>query len=58
MSATAGTKKSHQNDNRSFKDKMPKSNSHARNAIKIDGKWCQMDLTWDDTSDNWYGDLC
>ncbi len=27
------------------------------NAVKIDGKWCQMDLTWDDTSDNWYGDL-
>ena len=25
--------------------------------MKIDGKWCQMDLTWDDTSDNWYGDL-
>ncbi|WP_222837976.1 hypothetical protein, partial [Collinsella aerofaciens] len=25
--------------------------------VKIDGKWCQMDLTWDDTSDNWYGDL-
>ena len=27
------------------------------NSVKIDGKWCQMDLTWDDTSDNWYGDL-
>ena len=25
--------------------------------MKIDDKWCQMDLTWDDTSDNWYGDL-
>mgnify|MGYP001066623327 CR=1 FL=1 len=25
--------------------------------MKIDGKWCQMDLTWDDTNDNWYGDL-
>lgn len=25
--------------------------------MKIDGKWCQMDPTWDDTSDNWYGDL-
>lgn len=32
-------------------------NGHAWNAVKIDGKWCQMDLTWDDTSDNWYGDL-
>lgn len=32
-------------------------NGHTRNAVKIDGKWCQMDLTWDDTSDNWYGDL-
>lgn len=33
------------------------SNGHTWNAVKIDGKWCQMDLTWDDTSDNWYGDL-
>lgn len=32
-------------------------NGHTRNAVKIDGKWCQMDLTWDDTSNNWYGDL-
>ena len=32
-------------------------NGHTWNAAKIDSKWCQMDLTWDDTSDNWYGDL-
>ena len=32
-------------------------NGHTWNAVKIVGKWCQMDLTWDDTSDNWYGDL-
>lgn len=32
-------------------------NGHTWNAVKIDGKWCQMDLTWDDSSDNWYGDL-
>lgn len=32
-------------------------NGHTWNAVKIDGKWCQMDLTWDDNSDNWYGDL-
>ena len=32
-------------------------NGHTWNAVKIDGKWCQMDLTWDDTSDNWYVDL-
>lgn len=32
-------------------------NGHTWNAVKIAGKWCQMDLTWDDTSDNWYGDL-
>lgn len=32
-------------------------NGHTWNAVKIDGKWCQMDLTWDDTTDNWYGDL-
>lgn len=27
-------------------------NGHTWNAVKIDGKWRQMDLTWDDTSDN------
>ena len=32
-------------------------NGHTWNAVKLDGKWCQMDLTWDDTRDNWYGDL-
>lgn len=32
-------------------------NGHTWNAVKIDDKWCQMDLTWNDTSDNWYGDL-
>ena len=32
-------------------------NGHTWNAARIDGKWCQMDLTWDDTSDSWYGDL-
>lgn len=32
-------------------------NGHTWNAVKIDGKWCQMDLTWDDTSDHWYGEL-
>ena len=32
-------------------------NGHTWNAAKIDGKWCQIDLTWDDTNDNWYGDL-
>lgn len=32
-------------------------NGHTWNAVKIDNKWCQMDLTWDDTSDNWYGEL-
>ena len=32
-------------------------NGHTWNAVKIDGKWCQMELTWDVTSDNWYGDL-
>ena len=24
-------------------------NGHTWNAVKIDGKWCQMDLTWNDT---------
>lgn len=33
-------------------------NGRTWNAVKIDGKWCQMELTCDDTSDNWYGDLC
>lgn len=32
-------------------------NGHTWNAVRIDGRWSQMDLTWDDTDDNWYGDL-
>ena len=32
-------------------------NGHTWNAVRIDGKWCQMDLTWDDTDASWYGDL-
>ena len=32
-------------------------NGHTWNAVRIDDEWCQMDLTWDDTNDNWYGDL-
>lgn len=32
-------------------------NDHTWNAMKTDGKWCQMDLTWNDTNDNWYSDL-
>lgn len=28
---------------------------HTWNAVKIDDEWCQVDCTWDDTSDNWYG---
>ena len=28
---------------------------HTWNAVKIDGMWCQVDCTWDDTSDSWYG---
>ena len=25
--------------------------------MKIDGQWCQVDCTWDDTPENYYGDL-
>ena len=32
-------------------------NGHTWNTVSIDGKWCQIDLTWDETNDNWYGDL-
>ena len=31
--------------------------AHTWNAMKIDGTWCQVDCTWDDTNDKWYGDL-
>lgn len=27
---------------------------HTWNAVKLDGKWYQVDCTWDDTDDNWY----
>ncbi len=30
-------------------------NGHTWNAVKIDGKWCQVDPTWDDNNDAWYG---
>lgn len=30
---------------------------HTWNAVKLDGDWYQVDCTWDDTSDNFYGDL-
>ena len=30
---------------------------HTWNAVKIDGEWYQVDCTWDDTSDSFYGDL-
>ena len=30
---------------------------HTWNAAKLDGEWYQVDCTWDDTSDNFYGDL-
>lgn len=30
---------------------------HTWNAVKLDEKWYQVDCTWDDTSDNFYGDL-
>ena len=30
-------------------------NGHTWNAVKIDGAWCQVDPTWGDQSDAWYG---
>ena len=30
---------------------------HTWNAVKLDGEWYQVDCTWDDSSDNPYGDL-
>ena len=30
---------------------------HTWNAVKLDGDWYQVDCTWDDTSDSFYGDL-
>ena len=30
---------------------------HTWNAIKLDDEWYQVDCTWDDTSDKFYGDL-
>ena len=29
--------------------------AHTWNAVKIDGDWYQIDATWDDSNDNWYG---
>lgn len=30
---------------------------HTWNAVKLDDEWYQVDCTWDDTSENFYGDL-
>ena len=30
---------------------------HTWNAVKLDDEWYQVDCTWDDTFDNFYGDL-
>lgn len=30
---------------------------HTWNAVKLDGEWYQVDCTWDDTPDNFNGDL-
>ena len=30
---------------------------HTWNAVNLDGKWYQVDCTWDDTPDNFFGDL-
>ena len=29
--------------------------AHTWNAVKIDGDWYQIDATWDDSNNNWYG---
>lgn len=33
------------------------NDGHTWNAVKLDDEWYQVDCTWDDTSDNFYGDL-
>ncbi len=37
---------------------MPKpdtADGHTWNAVKLDGEWYQVDATWDDSDNNWYG---
>lgn len=29
--------------------------AHTWNAAKLDGVWCQIDCTWDDSDNSWYG---
>ncbi|MFZ3479613.1 Ig-like domain-containing protein, partial [Bifidobacterium adolescentis] len=31
------------------------ADGHTWNAVKLDGKWYQVDATWDDSDNNWYG---
>lgn len=39
-----------------IENKRIEGNGHTWNAVKIDGEWCQMDLTWNDSdSSKYYG---
>ena len=31
------------------------TDGHTWNAVKLDGEWYQIDATWDDSDNNWYG---
>ena len=31
------------------------ADGHTWNAVKLDGEWYQVDATWDDSDNNWYG---
>ena len=31
------------------------ADGHTWNAVKLDGDWYQVDATWDDSDNNWYG---
>ena len=31
------------------------ADGHTWNAVKLDGEWYQIDVTWDDSDNNWYG---
>ncbi|WP_307998083.1 hypothetical protein, partial [uncultured Bifidobacterium sp.] len=43
------------NKNQFISETRDTADGHTWNAVKLDGEWYQVDATWDDSDNNWYG---